>query len=244
MRYELLKKWFLDNPVGLYTADWEKRFFKRHMSKQKTIGKIVQFGMADWLKLSENNICVYHDIFMQPNFLAFSDSSLNLLIMPHTLEISKNPYQTLIEAFRVLEPEGKLVISGFNPYSLWHYSRWFNGKELPEKQCCQPLKNLKKQIKSIGFEIEQGQFMVYVPPVKTERALKRWQFMEAAGNRWWPSAAAVYGLVLRKRIAGVKPLPEWDRVMENSDEMVLGMALSTTAGEAKRGSLTKISEPD
>ncbi|QEY26213.1 class I SAM-dependent methyltransferase [Neisseria zalophi] len=231
MRYELLKKWFLDNPIGLYTADWEKRFFKRHTSKQKTIGKIVQFGMEDWLKLSENDICVYRDILMQPDFLAFPDSSLSLLIMPHTLEISDSPYQTLVEAFRVLEPEGKLVISGFNPYSLWYYR--FNGKKLPEKQHCQPLANLKKQIKSLNFEIEQGQFMVYVPPVKTEQALKRWQFMEAAGNRWWPSAAAVYGLVLQKRIVGVKPLPECEHTMENSDEMVAAMALSTN-GSLKR----------
>ncbi|MCS4533711.1 class I SAM-dependent methyltransferase [Neisseria sp. CSL10203-ORH2] len=200
--------------------------------------------MDNWLRPSESHIYVYHDVLMKPDFLAFADSSLSLLLMPHTLEISDMPYQTLIEAFRVLEPEGKLVISGFNPYSLWYYSHWFNGERLPEKQYCQPLTNLKKQIKSIGFEIEQGQFMVYVPPVNTERSLKRWHFMEAAGNRWWPSAAAVYGLVLRKRIAGVRPLPEWERTMKNSDEMVLGMALSTTTGEAKRGGLSKISKLD
>ena len=46
-----------------------------------------------------------------------------------------------------------------------------------------------------------GRFLNYLPSLRSERALRFWRFMEAAGDRWWPHAAAVYALVLSKRVA-------------------------------------------
>ena len=44
--------------------------------------------------------------------------------------------------------------------------------------------------------------MVYLPAVNSQKGLRFWRFMEKAGDRWWPQCAAVYGLVLVKRMAG------------------------------------------
>lgn len=66
--------------------------------------------------------------------------------------------------------------------------------------------------------------MVYVPAVQSGKALRRWRFMEAAGDRWWPHAAAVYGLVLLKRKANMRLLPEFEREAEKENGMVLGVA--------------------
>ncbi|MEO6294147.1 MAG: methyltransferase domain-containing protein, partial [Burkholderiaceae bacterium] len=51
--------------------------------------------------------------------LPFFENSLDLLVLPHSLELSPDPHATLREAQRVLVPEGKLVVCGFNPMSLW-----------------------------------------------------------------------------------------------------------------------------
>ncbi|MFM8346067.1 MAG: class I SAM-dependent methyltransferase, partial [Betaproteobacteria bacterium] len=51
--------------------------------------------------------------------LPFESNSLDLVVMPHTLEASTDAHQTLREAERVLRPEGRLLITGFNPAGLW-----------------------------------------------------------------------------------------------------------------------------
>ena len=73
----------------------------------------------------------------------------------------------------------------------------------------------------MGFTIESGRFMAYVPPVNSERALRRWHFMEAAGNRWWPHAAAAYGVVLLKRQAGMTILPELQEKLADKENAVV-----------------------
>ena len=98
------------------------------------------------------------------------------------------------------------MLTGFNPYSLWGLGSWFDGVRLPEKRFCLSLHELKKQLADAGFDIGYGKFMVYLPAVSSLGKIRFWQFMEKAGDRWWPQCAAVYGLVLLKNVAGVTPL--------------------------------------
>ena len=46
--------------------------------------------------------------------LPFEAQSVDLLVMPHTLEFTSDPHRLLREAERVLMPEGQLIILGFN----------------------------------------------------------------------------------------------------------------------------------
>ena len=50
--------------------------------------------------------------------LPFESQSVDLIVMPHTLEFTSDPHRLLREAERVLMPEGQLVITGFNSLSL------------------------------------------------------------------------------------------------------------------------------
>jgi SAM-dependent methyltransferase len=47
--------------------------------------------------------------FTEFEALPFAENSLDLLILPHSLELSPDPHATLREAERVLVPEGKLI---------------------------------------------------------------------------------------------------------------------------------------
>jgi ubiquinone/menaquinone biosynthesis C-methylase UbiE len=51
--------------------------------------------------------------------LPFEAQSVDLIVMPHTLEFTRDPHRLLREAERVLMPEGQLIILGFNSLSLW-----------------------------------------------------------------------------------------------------------------------------
>lgn len=54
-----------------------------------------------------------------PERLAISTDSVDAVLLPHTLELSADPHSVLREVQRVLRPEGKLIVLGFNPLSWW-----------------------------------------------------------------------------------------------------------------------------
>ncbi len=58
-------------------------------------------------------------LLADPVALPFSENSLDLVLLPHALELSIDPHAALREVQRVLVPEGRVVISGLNPVSLW-----------------------------------------------------------------------------------------------------------------------------
>ena len=51
--------------------------------------------------------------------LPFASQSIDLVALPHVLEFTDDPHEVLREVARVLMPEGRLIITGFNPLSLW-----------------------------------------------------------------------------------------------------------------------------
>ncbi|MCP1660630.1 class I SAM-dependent methyltransferase [Neisseria perflava] len=216
-----MEEWFVQTAIGRYTAAQEEQFFTRYAPDRA--GVVTAKMGGSWLRPSENVIGVPEDVRMEAEQMAWDTQSLDALILPHTHEYAGWPDGVLAEAARVLKPEGCLLLTGFNPVSLWHLSRWFDGKRLPEKGRCRSVSQIRKQAAGLGLQIEYGQFMAYVPPFDSAAAIRFWGFLEKAGDRWWPQCAAVYGLVLVKRMAGVHPLSEFETELEGQ-AVVLGMA--------------------
>ncbi len=144
--------------------------------------------------------------------LPFATNSIDLVVLPHVLEFSSNPHDTLREAERILLPEGHVVLSGFNPISLWGARRLLDrGGEYPWRGRFLTLSRLKDWLALLGFEVMGGRMGCYVPPVRTEMWIQRSEFMDRAGDRWWPMLGGVYFLVARKRVAGMRLIrPSWN----------------------------------
>jgi SAM-dependent methyltransferase len=148
--------------------------------------------------------------------LPFPSCSLDLLVLPHTLELSADPHATLREAERVLVPDGKIVICGLNPMSLWGWRQWrakrlrLGGDFLPEQGEFIGYWRLRDWLRLLGFEVESGQFGCYRPALQSEHWLQRWAWMDQAGPRWWPIMGAAYFVVAVKRVRGMRLLgPAW-----------------------------------
>jgi SAM-dependent methyltransferase len=140
--------------------------------------------------------------------LPFEAQSVDLIVMPHTLEFTSDPHRLLREAERVLMPEGQLIILGFNSLSLWG-ARQSVGKMtgrpfVPAAVDLIAFTRLKDWIKLLGFDLERGRFGCYRPPLVTDKWLQRYQFMEAAGDRWWPIFGAAYMITAIKRVRGMR----------------------------------------
>lgn len=151
--------------------------------------------------------------------LPFPENSLDLVVLPHTLEISSDPHATLREVARVLVPEGRVVISGFNPTSLWglrqrrgHFYRrlGYDDMFLPKTGEFIGYWRLRDWLRLLDFEVDSGRFGCYRPALTSEKWLDRFDWMDSAGERWWPIFGAVYFLVAVKRVRGVRLLePGW-----------------------------------
>lgn len=154
-----------------------------------------------------------------PGALPFPENSLDLLMLPHTLELSRDPHATLREVERVLVPEGRVVICGLNPTSLWglhqrrgrFYQRFGYGEHfLPRTSELIGYWRLRDWLRLLNFEVESGRFGCYRPALISQKWLDRFKWMDAAGERWWPIFGAVYFLVAVKRVRGVHLLePGW-----------------------------------
>ncbi|MDP1900489.1 MAG: methyltransferase domain-containing protein [Rubrivivax sp.] len=148
--------------------------------------------------------------------LPFPNASIDLVVLPHTLELARDPHHTLREVERVLVPEGRVVITGFNPASLWGLRQRAGrlrrgmglgrgqGPYLPLACECIGYWRLRDWLRLLGFEVEGGRFGCWRPPLHTGQWLARFEWMDAVGERWWPVLGAVYFLEAVKRVRGMR----------------------------------------
>jgi SAM-dependent methyltransferase len=207
-----LSEWFTTAPLGQYVLAREQAYHDAAVVDAFGF-HALQLGLPEHDFLRANRIpfkcqvaprgaalrAQFHD-------LPIASNSIDLLLLPHVLEFSAQPHQILREAHRVLMPEGQLVISGFNPWSLWGMRHFFNRmyEAYPWRGRFIHLPRLKDWLKLLDMEIEAGQMSCYVPPCAQAKWLHRFDFMEDAGDRWWPIAGGVYFLRAIKRVRGMR----------------------------------------
>jgi SAM-dependent methyltransferase len=219
---------WLQTPAGQYLLNWEQSQFD-HAVADVFGFHALQLGLpqlnalqanrmphrwlgSDALPLTDVSAVVDRDVLLT-NYeaLPFPDNSLDLLVLPHTLEMSFDPHATLREVERVLVPEGRVVVCGFNPTSLWGMShRW--GKGLPEMGDFIGHWRLRDWLRLLSFDVQSTRLGCYRPPMKSERWLQRYDWMDMAGQKWWPIFGAAYCVVAIKRVRGTRLLsPVWKR---------------------------------
>ncbi len=217
MLSRLNTEWF-ESPLGQHLLFREQRYYDNAVSDVFGFNA-VQVGLPqlDFLRNSRIPLrvtCAVEPagVRADPMFLPFECQSLDLLLLPHVLEFSANPHQVLREAERVLRPEGRLVLSGFNPRSLWGLARILQGGErgYPWNGNFLNVSRVKDWMVLLGLEVAAGSMCCYRPPINRETWLRRLRFMEPAGDRWWAMGGGVYFLQAVKRVHGMHViLPEW-----------------------------------
>lgn len=144
--------------------------------------------------------------------LPFASQSLDLVALPHVLDLAHDPHQVLREVDRVLRPEGRLFVTGLNPISLWGARQAIPLLKPfmppPFRSIAAP--RLCDWLRLLSFEPDRGRYGCYRPPCRTEKWLEHTAFMERAGDRWWPVCGAVYFIAAIKRVRGMRLIgPVW-----------------------------------
>ena len=134
--------------------------------------------------------------------------SLDLVVLPHTLERSADPHACLREVERVLIPEGQVLITGLNPWSAWGWRlRRSRAQALNQESHDWPVQpiapyRLRDWLHLLGFEIQLQRFAGWTPTWRSERWVQRMAWMDAFGQRWCPILGGVYLIVATKRVPG------------------------------------------
>ena len=246
---------WLQSPPGQYVLNWEQQCFNKIVADVFGF-HALQIGLPQMNTLSENRMPLQallidtHDrhpqseVFINSHLieghsydLPFASESIDLVVLPHILEFATNPHQILRETERVLRPEGRLIISGFNSASLWgarqYLSRLIGTPYLPRDGQFISLIRVKDWLQLLNFSLDRGHFGCYKFPLKSEAGMARMDFLEPMGNRWWPIFGAVFlvsaikrhqgirliGKVQTKRIAAIGQLTPAAEIRKNKQEI-------------------------
>ncbi len=229
MSEQYVQQWF-DSSLGQYLIEHEQRYFDQ-VAVNIFGYNAVQIGWPQFNFLRLNRMPLHFSVGLESQaslraaagYLPIQSSSVDLVILPHVLEFDTNPHQILREVHRILIPEGHIVISGFNPLSFWgacHYLK-STRREFPWNGNFIALSRLKDWLKLLDFEMAGGRLSCYTPPFKQERWRRRFSFMEAAGDRWWPISGGVYFLHAIKHMHGMRIIkPGWKNCLDPKKRMV------------------------
>lgn len=140
--------------------------------------------------------------------LPFADDSVDVLILHHAVDFSAQPRGVLREAARILIPGGKLVVVGFNPYSLWGIVRMLNRRSVAvpwQGQFLSPSR-LSDWLSVLDFQVAgyEGAGMGLPTTRPRVKGINRW--LELLGNRFWNHLGAVYVLAAEKRLSRLTPV--------------------------------------
>ncbi|HNJ76178.1 MAG TPA: methyltransferase domain-containing protein [Azospira sp.] len=218
-----LERW-LDSPPGRHVLGWESARIDGIVAD--IFGyNALQLGMPELDLLRENRIPFRQkvggpgriagvDVHCDLRQLPFAANSIDLVVMPHVLEFYDDPHQILREVERILIPEGQIVLTGFNPYSLWGLRRRLpgSGGMFPWQGQYLSATRSKDWLQLLGFEVARPVFGCHVPPCRTQKWLHRWSWLESSGERGGPASGGVYLLRAIKRVHSMRLiLPSWQK---------------------------------
>ena len=148
---------------------------------------IVYFGPNEIIKkLLENNYNFntfyvsshkYGDLSADIQKLPFEDSSIDNVVLIHSLDTDENPHATFREIDRVIKDDGQVIIAGFNRisfliiYSLLPLRSIFKNKDYVG------INRLCDWMSLFSFEVQQIINLNKIPPIRNKKILEYCKFL-------------------------------------------------------------------
>ena len=151
-------------------------------------------------------------VYGYPDALPIASDSVDVVVLPHTLEFERDPHQILREVDRVLIPEGHVVVLGFNPWSLWGLWRLLFGRSGKAPWCGDflSLTRTRDWMALLGFDVVLERHYFFRPPMQASSVMNKLSFLERLGAKLWPRLSGAYMLVAKKRVTTLTPIkPRW-----------------------------------
>lgn len=221
-----LREWF-DTPLGQAMAAKESRELELVLPTMFGY-HLLQIGScypAQYLNESlikhkvivdciDGSSTIKVDAKMDSNFLGVTTDSVDVVVLSHVLELNADPHQVLREIDRILVPEGRVVILGFNPWGLWGLRSLLSSKRSRAPWCSHffsPFR-VKDWLQLLGYEMEEANTFHFKLPIDKPWCAENMKFLDTLGQRFWPAFGGGYMLVAKKRVTALTPVgPIWKR---------------------------------
>jgi len=169
------------------------------------------------------------------NTIPLTSDSVDVVILGHTLELSLNPHEVLREAYRILIPEGHIIITGINPLSCW--GGWYSYKRLRGKFSPQgnmlSANRIKDWLSLLSFQVVDLQKYHFRPPMGADAIDERLRYLDTIGKYVWPFWGGGYVLQAVKRVVPLTPVKKSRPVKEKIWEPTEGIPKPTTRTASK-----------
>ncbi len=219
---EYLGKNLLKAETNVLTALTDRHFGKQAL----VIGVPQQISLLNQIKIPCHSVvspifAKTHAVtgLIEGDFheLPIHTGSVDLVVLPHTLEFIDNPHKLLTEACRVVKPEGMIAIYGFNPLSMWGMRRlMLRSRHSPwNANALRPAK-VKSWLRLADFQMEKQKSVLFTPPFKRQSIHKKLHFLEPLGKKLFPAFGGVYVLLARAKVIPLTPIKlKWKQKLTN-----------------------------
>ncbi len=171
------------------------------------LGQPVIWGMPPghehtWVLLNDGFVlppAAYLQAYGTCAEMPFAAMRFDLVIVPFCLNRMGDPEAVLEECWRILRPEGHVLIMDFNPGGslsvIRRWRLWRRDRAWPWWRPFLSLGKLRRLLEKQNFILREGRYFQYTLPGLEKNA----QWMELMGDRWWPAGANAYLLLAQRR---------------------------------------------
>lgn len=184
--------------LGLgYARPWLERF---EGDAQVALSfMLASKGAAKWPRQGPSRSALVFD-----EELPLMDSSIDRILAIHTLEHSENPRETLMELWRVLAPNGRLIVVVPNRSGVWarvETTPFGTGRPFSRSQ-------LVDLLRDTNFTPASETEALFFPPSRRFLAIKMSNKIERFGLRFSPMFSGVLVMEAQKRLYQGLPVAE------------------------------------
>lgn len=201
------------NDINCYLEPWWPKFFGYHLLKIGALSGYInseQCPINHQVTISESGERA--NIFSDIDDLPLLEHSVDVCVLSHALEFSFDPHHVVREANRVLIPNGYLVITGFNPFSLAGINKLIPYRRQISPWCehfFSPMR-VKDWLHLMGFEILCDHHSLHTTLVGTVNngfIAKNWRKF---ADNYLSSLGSIYVIIAKKRVLPLTPIkPKW-----------------------------------
>ncbi|HEX2548341.1 MAG TPA: methyltransferase domain-containing protein [Gammaproteobacteria bacterium] len=240
--YHNIRQWahWLTHWLGIRVIECEQKLLSR-LLKDRYGKNALLIGVAEQRDLLKSCLQSKH-ILLSPlmnknvnltyiesgfNELPIFPGSIDLVLLPHTLDFIDNPRQLLMEACRVVKPEGDIIIFGFNPFSFWGLKKWWNHhKNIPWSGHFLRASTVKKWLKLADFELIRQDSLMFRPPLKHPHLFDKFKFLEWVGTYLYFLSGGIFVITARAKVIPLSPIKlRWEQTLPTFSVKIPGPSM-------------------
>ena len=212
---------WLDLPNGQLILDeinnviepWCAKFFGYHLLKIGSLSCAVNTQTSPINhQVSLSHLSGAEDIVADMDDLPLLKHSVDVCILSHALEFSLDPHHVVREANRVLIPDGYLVLTGFNPFSLAGLNKInpLHCRKTPWNERFFTPMRVKDWLHLMGYEIladERRLHSTLTGKVNQGKMVHHWRDF---AQHFLSGIGSIYIIIAKKRVLPLTPIkPKW-----------------------------------